>query len=133
MRQSPLAPDMAALLDFLDRFDTPGYSHGRWVASGAADSTFDFSPVSRQFVEQLATLAATAAREAPPGGASGMFLYTNAGALERARLPALRHLLVLHAWKDRSVPGHLAGVMENGHVTRVLRRVRSLTAGGADG
>jgi hypothetical protein len=51
------------------------------------------------------------------------------GALETANLLTLRKLLTVHVRKDRFVEGHLARMLECGHITAILRRLREVRAG----
>ena len=51
--------------------------------------------------------------------------------LAQADLPTLRHLLFYHLRADRFVEGHLAGVLGDGHLGSVLRRIPRLLAGDA--
>ncbi len=53
-------------------------------------------------------------------------LTENERALARASLSTLRKLLVLHVRNDRFCEGHLAEVMESGHLVGILRRVALL-------
>lgn len=46
--------------------------------------------------------------------------------LARADLLTLRKLLTLHVRADRFVEGHLAGVLESGHVTAILERMQQI-------
>ncbi len=47
-------------------------------------------------------------------------------ALQQADLLTLRRLLTTHLRNDRFVEGHLASMMENAHITAILRRMSDI-------
>jgi hypothetical protein len=47
-------------------------------------------------------------------------------ALAEADLLTLRRLLTTHIRADRFVEGHLASMLESGHITAILRRLREI-------
>ena len=51
------------------------------------------------------------------------FVYSS---LETADLTTLRKLLTTHVRADRFSEGHLAGVLQSGHIVAVLRRLRKI-------
>jgi len=53
-------------------------------------------------------------------------LYKNPDALASADLETLRKLLTVHVRKDRFCEGHLAGVIRDGHVLAILKRLTSV-------
>jgi Family of unknown function (DUF6508) len=46
--------------------------------------------------------------------------------LAQADLLTLRKLLTAHVRQDRFIEGHLAQMLENGHISAILRRLREL-------
>jgi hypothetical protein len=53
-------------------------------------------------------------------------LYENPKALASADRDTLRKLLTVHVRKDRFCEGHLAGVIRDGHVLTILKRLNGL-------
>jgi O-acetyl-ADP-ribose deacetylase len=47
-------------------------------------------------------------------------------ALEKADFDTLQKLLTLHVRKERFCEGHLADVLENGHIAAILRRLKEI-------
>src|SRR5688572_6341649 len=54
--------------------------------------------------------------------------YEDPETLQTAPLETLQKLLTLHIRKDRFVEGHLANMIEDGHIAAILRRMATIRA-----
>jgi len=111
-----------AVLEFLPAFESPGYKFGEWTDAGYFSYSPEVDDLIRTLYEQnfLLPFDWTRWKEEAQRYRSGP------GALETADLLTLRKLLTTHVRADRFVEGHLASVLETGHVTAVLRRLKQI-------
>ena len=52
--------------------------------------------------------------------------FRNSKLLESADIITLRKLLTLHIRKDRFVSGHLADMIDSGHILKILKRLKEI-------
>jgi len=110
-----------AVLEFLPAFQSPGYKFGEWADAGYFSYSPEVDEWIRTLYEQdfLLPFDWTRWKEAQR-------YRSQPGALETADLLTLRKLLTTHVRADRFVEGHLASVLESGHVTAILRRLKQI-------
>ena len=101
---------LQVLLPFLDTFDQPRYSHGRWVDLQGGWRGFEFAPPTEAFFNALYDRGIVYSFDWGAWQEEGIQLYEDPVALSRADAPTLRKLLTLHARKDHFAEGHLATV-----------------------
>lgn len=121
-----------AILNYLPLFEREGYQFGQWVTH---EGQFPFILLTAEVDEFIATLYEQ--------NILVQFDWTSSidqveryqsdpDALGEADLLTLRKLLTAHVRADRFVEGHLAGALQSGHITAILRcikRIRGKTAG----
>jgi hypothetical protein len=115
-----------AVLRFLPVFERPGYRFGEWQRS---EGQFPYFSYSRQVIEFLETLDEQnilVPFDWTSWNEERQRYQSKPGALEAAGLLTLRKLLTAHVRADRFVESHLAGVLESGHITAILCRLRQI-------
>jgi hypothetical protein len=115
-----------AVLAFLPIFERPGYTFGEWITQEGQLPYFDYSADVLAFEKALYNQGIIFAFDWPAWGEEVKRYQSDAQALQRADLLALRKLLTAHVRADRFVEGHLASVLESGHITAILRRLRQI-------
>ena len=55
-----------------------------------------------------------------------LYLHDHSEVLETASVETLRKLLTLHIRRDRFFEGHLANMIEDGHIAAILRRMAAI-------
>ena len=112
-----------AVLRFLPTFEQPGYVFGEWHS---AEGQFPYCSMHREateFVQALYDQQVVFSFDWRSWQREAERFVSDPEALDTANLLTLRKLLTTHVRKDRFVEGHLAGMLECGHVTAILRRL----------
>jgi hypothetical protein len=112
-----------AVLRFLPIFEQPGYVFGEWHS---AEGQFPYYSMHREatgFVQALYDQQVVFSFDWSNWQQEAERFVSDPEALETADLLTLRKLLTTHVRKDRFVEGHLASVLECGHITVILRRL----------
>jgi hypothetical protein len=115
-----------AVLEFLPIFEKPGYVFGEWHS---AEGQFPHYSMSREvvdFVQALYDQQVIFSFDWPSWQEEAKRYVSDPEALGTADVLTLRKLLTTHIRKDRFVEGHLAGMLERGHITAVLRRLKEI-------
>lgn len=123
---------LRVLLPFLDKFEQPGYSHGKWQTTESGWQIFDFSPDTEAFFHALYDFGIVYDFDWPKWQPEAENLYEYPRELARADTPTLRKLLTVHARKDHFCEGHLAEMLVEGHILAILRRVQVLEESGEE-
>jgi len=124
--------DWPAALRFLDRFEAEGFVAGHrdpWERRDGVITLTSWEP-SPEVADFIATLYTIGAIEPFDWGAwqpRAVELYEHPELLDTIGLADLRRLLTFHVRRDRFVDGHLGAMFEEGHIQRILERIRSLT------
>lgn len=116
----------AEVLQYLPIFDQLMFNPGAWVEAEGTLPFFRYSRESAGFVEALYSAGVVFNFDWPEWQAEAERLVSNPEALAAADLSTLRKLLTTHVRKDRFCEGHLASVLESGHIASVLRRIATL-------
>jgi hypothetical protein len=111
-----------AVLEFLPAFESPGYKFGEWTGSGY----FSYSPEVDDWIRTLYEQNILLPFDWTRWREEAQRYRSTPGALQTAGLLTLRKLLTTHVRADRFVEGHLASVLESGHVTAILRRLKQI-------
>lgn len=134
MNLDPLPPitleQLDAVLRFLPVFEQPGYSYGEWVGLSDAHRRpyYDSSPEVLAFLQALTREGIVAPFDWMAWSQEADRLYRDPAALATADLDTLRRLLTSHVRADRYGEGLLADMLEEGHITAILRRLAELRA-----
>ena len=115
-----------AVLRFLPMFEQPGYSFGEWHAPEGQFPFYAYNEEVLAFLQALYDSNLLFVFDWGKWQDETRRYMDDPDALAQADLLALRKLLTTHVRLDRFVEGHLAGVLENGHMTAVLRRLNTI-------
>lgn len=110
------------VLEFLPAFESPGYRFGEWGDSGY----FSYSPEVDDFIKTLYEQDILVAFDWMGWKEEAQRYQSEIGALQQADLLTLRKLLTAHVRADRFTEGHLASVLESGHITAILGRLKQI-------
>jgi uncharacterized protein DUF6508 len=127
MRTAP-EPRVDRLLSFLPLFEQRGYSYGEWRSPPGQFPYFAANDEVSRFVQVLYEDGWVKPFDWSKWQPRAEALYRNPKALARARISTLRRLLTLHVRKNRFCEGHLAGMLAEGHMLAILRRIAELHA-----
>ena len=119
-------PQLDAVLKFLPIFERPGYVFGEWHSPAGQFPYYSMSREVLDFIQALSAQEIIFSFDWPSWQEEAVQYVSDPGAVERADLLTLRKLLTLHVRKDRFVEGHLAHMLEDGHITAVLRRLNKI-------
>lgn len=124
---SEISPEaIHAVLQFLPVFEGPGYSFGEWHQSEGQFPFFSHSREVVSFVQTPYDQNVLIRFDWMSWGEEAERYQEEPGALETADLLTLRKLLTAHVRADRLSEGHLANVLESGHITDILRRMKQM-------
>lgn len=110
-----------AALAYLPIFERPGYRFGAWDQAG-----YCYSPEVNDFIQTLYAQDIVIRFDWPSWKESAQRYMEDPQAVDTSDLLTLRKLLTTHVRADRFVEGHLASVLESGHITAILRRLRRI-------
>ena len=112
-----------AVLRFLPIFEQPGYVFGEWHIAEGQFPYYSMHREAMEFVQALYDQQVVFSFDWSGWQKEAERFAADPGALQTADLLTLRKLLTTHFRKDRFVEGHLASMLECGHVTAILRRL----------
>ncbi len=119
-----------ALLAFLPKLESRDAGH--WEGGDRRpDGTitlpwFEYDPELIEFHRACGRNGWIEVFEWPAWQSVALNYYENPGALDTAGVDDIRKLLTLHIRKDRFSEGHLATMVENGHLAAILKRLQSI-------
>jgi hypothetical protein len=114
-----------ALLSYLPLFVSPGYKFGEWVSKEGHFPYFSYNPEVMKFIQTLYEQNILVQFDWM-GWEEGERYASEPEALEAADILTLRKLLTMHLRADRFTEGHLASVLESGHITAILCRLKEI-------
>jgi hypothetical protein len=130
MNAPPLtAQNLDAVLTYLPVFEQEGYRFGEWVVEEGHFPWYRYSEEVNGFLTTLRREGMVFAFDWPEWKHEAERYLTNPTALQSADLLTLRKLLFTHIRADRFTEGHLAKVLENGHIASIMRRLKQLREG----
>lgn len=115
-----------ALLRHLPALERPGYSPGVWITPPGGFAYFQYNEDATALLDALHATKLLVVFDWPAWQAEAKRLEREPVALQQADLLTLRKLLTVHVRKERFVEGHLAHVLENGHLAAILHRLQEL-------
>jgi len=122
-----------AILEYLPLFEREDFQPGQWVESEGQFPHFAFSPEVEGFIQALYQQNIIIPFDWRSWSEKAKRYQSDPDALEASDLLTLRKLLTAHVRADRFVEGHLAGLFQSGHVTKILRRLKHIRDGMAGG
>lgn len=115
-----------AILKYLPLFEKQDYQFGQWVEQEGQFPYFSFSPEVDEFIDALHKQGIIIPFDWTSWRREAGRYQTDPKALETADLLALRKLVTVHVRAERFAEGHLASVLESGHITAILRRLKQI-------
>jgi hypothetical protein len=137
VRFNPSPADISAVTRFLPLLEAPGFSAGKLAggevvgrnAEGAPIRQmpyFVYAPALQELVQELYDGGWIQDFDWPSWQGEAERYYEHPELVGRARFRTLVRLLTTHVRKDRFCEGHLAAMVEGGHVAAILRRLQEL-------
>lgn len=120
--------ELDPILKFLDIFSQEGYKFGEWVAISGHIPYFSYHPDIRAFIAALDKEKMVISFDWKSWGDEARRYQLDSEALARTDLFTLRKLLTTHVRADRFTEGHLAAMLESGHIVAILRRLKEIQA-----
>jgi hypothetical protein len=114
------------VLRFLPFFERPEYVFGEWHSPEGQIPYYSMSREAKDFVQALYGQQVLFSFDWMSWQEEAERYISAPEALETADLLVLRKLLTTHVRKERFVEGHLASMLECGHITMILRRLRNI-------
>lgn len=124
--------DMDALLRFLPIFESPGFVFGerqppRWLGPKLWQLGFaGLTRSSSQFYKAIYEHRWVIGFDWGAWGDEAHSYMEDPDKLRTADIEAIRKLLTAHVRADRFVEGHFFHVLESGHITAILRRLKQI-------
>ena len=118
-----------AVLDFLPTFERPGYKYGQWVMREGYMPWYSYDGEVSRFIETIHKSKFVYVFNAVAWQDEAQRYIEHPRTIDTADLLTLRQLMTYHVRCDRFVGGHLGEMLESGHITAVLRRLKEIRAG----
>jgi hypothetical protein len=113
-----------AVLRFLPIFEQPGYVFGEWRSPKGQFPYYSMTTEAMDFFRTIQPILFPFDWSSWQGEAEKYVVDPQA--LGTADLLTMRKLLTTHVRMDRFVGGHFGGMLESGHITAILRRLKEL-------
>ena len=120
------AEQLDMVLAFLPSFERPGATFGEWQTPAGQLPYYSYSAEVSRFIATLYEENFVVNFDWPSWRETARGYMDHPETLAGADLLTLRKLLTTHARNDRFVEGHMAGMLENGHITAILRRLQAI-------
>lgn len=121
--------EVEVALSFLPVFLSEGFSAGNVVEEEGHFPYFKYIDEVRQFTDTLYQNGWIIEFNWPEFQDEAIQYYQHPDLLDSADIETLRKLLTLNVRKDRFCEGHLADMIENGHIAAILKRLRDISNG----
>ena len=119
------AKQIDALLPFLERFETAGFSAGSWKTPEGHLPLFDLDEIVSELHKTLYENGwVNPAFNWTEWQRSAEEFVESPKKIERAATTTIQELLTTHCRKNRFCEGHLAAMFENGHIVALLKRLK---------
>lgn len=116
-----------AVLKFLPEFQKEGFSAGTWTSNPGEFPYISYSSQVLGFIRTLYDTRFLVGFDWGEWQDVAEAIYHHPEQLATADLITVRRLLTLHIRKDRFCEGHLASMLEEGHISGILQRLKVLT------
>jgi hypothetical protein len=121
------AKQIDAILPFLERFESAGFSAGIWKGPEGQMPWFDFDEAVMEFQKALYDHGwVTPAFDWTEWQQPAQEFVNSQEKVDKADLPTILKLFTAHVRADRFCEGHLAAMFENGHIVALLRRLKAI-------
>lgn len=121
------AKQIDGILPFLDRFEAVGFSAGSWKMPEGQFPWFNFEEVIMEFNQALFENGwVTPAFDWTEWQESPQEFVNSPKKIEKADPTTIKKLNNPHCRADRFCEGHLAAMFENGHVVKLLQRLKAI-------
>ena len=120
------AAQMDKVLAFLPSFEKPGAAFGEWQTPAGQFPYYSYSAEVSRFMAALYKENFVIHFAWPSWKETAEGYMDRPETLAEADLLTLRKLLTTHVRNDRFVEGHMAGMLVNGHITAILRRLQAI-------
>lgn len=114
------------VLRFLPIFEQPGYVFGEWHSPEGQMPFYSMSREAADFVQALYDQQIIFPFDWTSWQDEAVRYITDLEMIKTADLVTCRKLLTTHVRQDRFVEGHLANMLESGHITAVLKRLQEI-------
>jgi hypothetical protein len=123
----PTTKQIDAVLPFLDRFTADGFSVGTWNSPPGQIPYFDTSQSVTEFQHALNENGwVTPSFDWPEWQKIAQEYVENPANVGSADAETIQKLFTTHVRKERFCEGHLAAMLENGHIVALLRRLSKI-------
>ena len=119
---------ITAVLEFLDYFRNPREDFFTVAAGAGVLDPYVYSPMVQKFVDALYKNNFIRSFDWRQYQNVAKKYMEDGNIVEKADLETLLKLFTIHVRKERFQSGHLATVIENGHILRLLGRLEVLAA-----
>lgn len=115
-----------AVLRYLPIFAQHGFTFGEWHMPEGQFPFYAMNDEVLEFIQALYDQDIVFVFNWGSWQEEAQRIMSEPAVLQQADLLTLRKLLTTHIRKDRFVEGHLASVLESGHITAILRRLQNI-------
>ena len=122
---SLISKNLQAVLKFLPVLEQADFSPGIWIGGEGQLPYFEYAEVVHDFLRTLGENGFIQPFDWPQW-VEGQQLVDNPRLLLNASLQTLRKLLTAHIRADRFSEGHLAAMLESGHIGMILKRMAEI-------
>lgn len=127
MLAPPTVAQISALMPFLEKFESPNFSPGKWQNPPEQFPWFRFDETVLQFVTALEDNGwITPDFDWTKWQGAARQYIEDPELIVSADAVTIQKLLMTHVRADRFCEGHLAGMFANGHITIMLRRLAEI-------
>lgn len=116
-----------AILPYLDQFEQAGFSAGEWKGSPSQIPWFDFDETVTEFKKALYEHDwVTPSVNWTKWQAEAKRYVESPEEIDSVDAESIQKLFTTHVRSDRFCEGHLAAMFDNGHILRLLRRLKAI-------
>jgi len=126
MTGTPTSESIDRVLAFLPYFEREGTHFYNVETDRLTMDPYTYSPQVEQFVDALYREGFIVPFDWPAWQDEAARYMADPSLLDSADLPTLQKLLTTHVRADRFSGGHLAAMIERGHIDAILRRLKTI-------
>lgn len=120
-----------AIIPFLERFEADGFTVGIWNSPPGQMPWFSFDESVSEFQQVLYDNGwIDSSFKWPDWQETAQEFVASPAKIESADARTIQKLLTTHVRKERFCEGNFAAMFENGHIVALLKRLKSIRAGG---
>ena len=122
------AGQIDAILPFLEPLSAPGFSPGEWTIEPGQGPWFSEAPAVTSLRDALYANGWVDGHFNWPDWQEAAQEFVAPGRVTGADVKTIRQLFTTHLRKDRFSEGHLAAMLECGHIRELLERLHEIRA-----